>query len=108
MVGHTGNIPAAVSAVEHVDRCLGKAVQVLKGVGAKIMVTSDHGNAEGMIEQDGSGNTAHSTNLVPLVLLEEGAKLREGAGLSDVAPTILRFLGLEVPPEMTGRPICES
>ena len=69
------------------------------------MVTSDHGNAETMLAADGSPDTAHSTDQVPLVVLDEGVKLREGAGLSDIAPTVLQFLGLEAPPEMTGRPL---
>ncbi|MBC7293792.1 MAG: alkaline phosphatase family protein, partial [Thermoleophilia bacterium] len=106
MVGHTGNIAATVAAIEHVDRCLGQVLAVLEGVGARVVVTADHGNAECMLEPDGSVNTAHTTNKVPLILLEEGRTLREGAGLSDVAPTMLCFLGLEVPPEMTGRPLC--
>ncbi|HLA81783.1 MAG TPA: 2,3-bisphosphoglycerate-independent phosphoglycerate mutase [Thermoleophilia bacterium] len=108
MVGHTGNISAAVEAIEHVDRCLGRVLQVLEGVGAKIMVTADHGNAEAMIEPDGSMNTAHATNPVPLILLDSGAELREGAGLSDVAPTVLCFLGLKMPAEMSGRSLCET
>jgi 2,3-bisphosphoglycerate-independent phosphoglycerate mutase len=108
MVGHTGSLSATVEAVEHVDRCLGEALQVLEGVGAKIMVTADHGNAEAMVGEDGAGNTAHTTNPVPLVLLEKGKGLREGAGLADVAPTILCFLGLAVPAEMTGRALCET
>ncbi|MCL5735813.1 MAG: 2,3-bisphosphoglycerate-independent phosphoglycerate mutase [Actinobacteria bacterium] len=106
MVGHTGNIRAAVEAVEDVDRCLGRALQAIEGLGAKIIVTSDHGNAEAMLEPDRSVNTAHTTNPVPLILLEGGVALREGAGLSDIAPTVLCFLGLTIPAEMTGRPIC--
>jgi len=105
MVGHTGNLAATVEAIEHVDRCLGTVLAVLAEVGAKVVVTADHGNAESMLEPDGSANTAHSTALVPLVVLEEGLHLRESAGLSDVAPTLLRFLGLEIPEEMTGRPL---
>lgn len=108
MVGHTGNIPATVRALEHVDGCLGRVVAALQKVGAKVIVTADHGNAESMLEPDGSPNTAHTTNPVPLVVLEQGVVLREGAGLSDVAPTILSFLGLETPPEMTGRSLRRS
>ena len=106
MVGHTGNLPATVEAIEHVDRCLGKVLKVFEGVGTKVIVTADHGTADVMLEPDGSVNTAHTTDRVPLVLLEEGADLSEGAGLSDVAPTVLCFLGLEIPAEMTGRPLC--
>jgi 2,3-bisphosphoglycerate-independent phosphoglycerate mutase len=108
MVAHTGKIPAAVEAVQHVDICLGKVVKVLEEVEAKIIVTADHGNAEVMLEPDRSVSTAHTTDRVPLVLLDEAAVLREGAGLSDVAPTVLCFLGLEVPAEMTGHTLCES
>jgi 2,3-bisphosphoglycerate-independent phosphoglycerate mutase len=106
MVGHTGNIPATVAALEHVDSCLGRVVEILGAVGAKIMVTADHGNAEAMLQPDGSADTAHSTDRVPLVVLEERVKLREGAGLADIAPTLLCFLGLPAPPEMTGKPLC--
>ncbi len=72
----------------------------------KVIVTADHGNAEHMLEANGDSNTAHSTGEVPLVVLEHWLTLREGAGLSDVAPTLLHFLGLEAPAEMTGRCLC--
>lgn len=108
MVGHTGNLPAAVQAIEHVDRCLGRVLRVLEGVGAKIIVTSDHGNAEEMLEADGSASTAHSMGKVPLVVLDREMSLREGAGLSDVAPTLLEFLCLQVPAQMTGRSLCRE
>ncbi|OFW58122.1 MAG: phosphoglycerate mutase (2,3-diphosphoglycerate-independent) [Actinobacteria bacterium RBG_16_64_13] len=106
MVGHTGNLGATVEAVGHVDRCLGQVLQVLAKVGAKVIVTADHGNAEDMLEADGSIDTAHSTGKVPLVVVDDSVELREQAGLSDVAPTILCFLGLEVPSEMSGRRLC--
>jgi 2,3-bisphosphoglycerate-independent phosphoglycerate mutase len=108
MVGHTGNLPATVEAVAHVDRCLGKVLKVLEGVGARVIVTADHGNAEEMVEADGAINTAHSTGRVPLVLLDRKVNLRGGAGLSDVAPTLLCFMGLEAPADMTGRSLCEG
>jgi 2,3-bisphosphoglycerate-independent phosphoglycerate mutase len=106
MVGHTGNIPATVAAIEHVDRCLGRVLEILAGRGAKTMVTSDHGNAEMMLRPDGSTDTAHSTDQVPLIVLDEGPRLRQGAGLADIAPTVLRFLGLPAPAEMTGTAVC--
>jgi 2,3-bisphosphoglycerate-independent phosphoglycerate mutase len=106
MVGHTGDIPATVEAIEHVDHCLGKVLKVLEGLGAKVIVTSDHGNAESMVETDGDANTAHTTAKVPLVVLDERLTVREGAGLADVAPTLLCFMGLEAPTEMTGRSLC--
>ncbi len=76
MVGHTGDIQATVAALEHVDRCLGRAIDILSAAGAKIMVTADHGNAEAMLQPDGSVDTAHSTDRVPLIVLDEGIKLR--------------------------------
>jgi 2,3-bisphosphoglycerate-independent phosphoglycerate mutase len=106
MVGHTGNIAATIAALEHVDGCLGRVVDILTACGAKIMVTSDHGNAEMMLQPDGSVDTAHSTDQVPLIVLEEQVKLREGAGLADIAPTVLCFLGLPAPAEMTGTLLC--
>jgi len=106
MVGHTGNLAATIEAVGHVDRCLGRVLQVLDALEAKVIVTSDHGNAEEMLEASGESNTAHSTGRVPLVLLDRHAVLREGSGLSDVAPTVLCFLGLQAPEEMTGRSLC--
>jgi len=108
MVGHTGVIKATVEAIEHVDRCLGTVLETLDSAGARVMVTADHGNAEDMLEPDGSVNTAHSTGRVPLVVIDPEVTLREGAGLSDVAPTLLRFLGLDVPALMTGRPLVEE
>jgi 2,3-bisphosphoglycerate-independent phosphoglycerate mutase len=106
MVGHSGDIPATVEAVEHVDACLGRVLKVLESLGAKVIVTSDHGNAESMLEGDGDVNTAHTTVEVPVVVLDEEVKVHDGAGLADVAPTILCFMGLEQPPEMTGRSLC--
>jgi len=102
MVGHTGSIPAAVEAIEAVDACLAQVIaQVHRGAGACI-VTADHGNAEHMLEQDGSPNTAHTLNPVPLVLTVPGLELADGGVLADVAPTALEALGIEQPGEMTG------
>ncbi|MCX8033487.1 MAG: 2,3-bisphosphoglycerate-independent phosphoglycerate mutase [Thermoleophilia bacterium] len=105
MVGHTGDLEATIQAIEHVDRCLGFVLDALDRLGAHVIVTGDHGNAEVMLEPDGSPNTAHTTSPVPVVVLRSGLRLREDAGLADVAPTLLHFLGLEAPPEMTGRPL---
>jgi 2,3-bisphosphoglycerate-independent phosphoglycerate mutase len=102
MVGHTGSIPAATRAVETVDRCLGEVVEAVTATGGGLIVTADHGNADDMLEPDGSPNTAHSTNPVPLVVTVEGLDLREGV-LADVAPTALGLLGIEVPAAMRGR-----
>ncbi len=108
MVGHTGDIDAAVRAVEAVDLCLAEVVSTVHGSGGACMVTADHGNADHMLEADGSPNTAHSTNPVPLIVTVEGLGLADGGILADVAPTALAVLGIEPPPEMTGRPLIAS
>ncbi len=104
MVGHTGVISAAVTAVETVDACLGEVVAAVHRGGGVCVVTADHGNADHMLEPDGSPNTAHSLNPVPLIVTSPAVALRPGGGiLADVAPTVLQLLGLEQPPAMTGR-----
>jgi 2,3-bisphosphoglycerate-independent phosphoglycerate mutase len=108
MVGHTGVIPAAVAAVETVDRCLGEVVSEVHRSGGACIVTADHGNCDVMLEPDGSPNTAHSTNPVPLVLTVGGAELADGGILADVAPTALALLGIEQPAEMTGRSLLDG
>jgi 2,3-bisphosphoglycerate-independent phosphoglycerate mutase len=107
MVGHTGVIPAAVRAVETVDRCLGEVVEAVHASGGACIVTADHGNADNMLEPDGSPNTAHSLNPVPLIVTVPGLTLRDGGILADVAPTVLRVLGIPQPAEMTGRSLIE-
>ena len=103
MVGHTGVVPAVVEAVEVVDACLGRVVEATHARGGVCLVTADHGNAEQLLEADGvSPHTAHTTNLVPLVLTTHGWGLQERGGLADLAPTALRLLGLDIPAEMTG------
>jgi 2,3-bisphosphoglycerate-independent phosphoglycerate mutase len=104
MVGHTGVIPAAVEAIETVDACLARIVGAVRGSGGACIVTADHGNADHMLEPDGSPNTAHSLNPVPIVVTVDGARLDAGGGiLADVAPTALELLGIAQPPQMTGR-----
>ena len=108
MVGHTGVIPAAVAAVETVDECLGQVLDAVAARGGVAVVTADHGNADHMLEPDGSPNTAHSLNPVPLILTAAGMTLRgQGGILADVAPTVLDLLGIAQPPEMTGRSLIE-
>jgi 2,3-bisphosphoglycerate-independent phosphoglycerate mutase len=102
MVGHTGVIPAAVSAVEEVDGRLGEVIAAVHAKGGAAIVTADHGNCEQMLEPDGSPNTAHSTNPVPLIVTVEGIHLRNGGILADVAPTALDLLGIPQPEAMTG------
>jgi len=108
MVGHTGVIDAAVKAVETVDECLGRVLEAVHGSGGACIVTADHGNADEMLEEDGSPDTAHSLNPVPFVV-SAGAGALSGEGiLADVAPTALELLGIEQPPEMTGRSLIRS
>jgi len=102
MVGHTGVIPAAVRAIETVDACLGAVVAAVHGSGGVCVITADHGNADNMLEPDGSPNTAHSLNPVPIIVTADVPGLREGGILADVAPTLLALLGRERPGEMTG------
>ena len=108
MVGHTGVIGAAVKAVETVDRCLGELIDAVHASHGVCLITADHGNAEHMLESDGSPNTAHSTNLVPLVLTALGLKIRPEGTLASVAPTVLEVLGLAQPAEMTGTSMIAS
>ena len=103
MVGHTGVIPAAVSAIEAVDACLGDVVDAVHASGGACLITADHGNADHMLEPDGSPNTAHSLNPVPLILTVPGPDLAAGGVLADVAPTVLDMLGIKQPAAMTGR-----
>jgi 2,3-bisphosphoglycerate-independent phosphoglycerate mutase len=108
MVGHTGVIPAAVEAVETVDRCLGEVVAAVHESGGACFITADHGNADHMLEEDGSPNTAHSLNPVPVIVTVPGLALRDGGVLADVAPTVLAMLGIEQPREMTGRSLVDG
>jgi 2,3-bisphosphoglycerate-independent phosphoglycerate mutase len=121
MVGHTGVIPAAVAAIETADECLGEVLDVVRDSGGVCVVTADHGNADHMLEPDGSPNTAHSLNPVPLIVTARGLELRahphghtlEGTGerggiLADVAPTVLDLLGIPQPAQMTGKSLIED
>jgi len=108
MVGHTGSIPAAVTALEAVDECLGVVAAAVHRAGGACIVTADHGNADNMLEPDGSPNTAHSVNPVPFVVTVEGVALAGGGILADVSPTALALLGLPKPAAMTGRSLLET
>jgi 2,3-bisphosphoglycerate-independent phosphoglycerate mutase len=106
MVGHTGSIPAAILAVESVDACLGRILEAAEHGGARLIITADHGNADMMVDPvTHQPHTAHTTNPVPLVVLDpdETVPLRGGGALCDVGPTALALLGLTFPPEITGR-----
>jgi 2,3-bisphosphoglycerate-independent phosphoglycerate mutase len=108
MVGHTGVIPAAVRAVETVDECLGRVVAAVHEAGGACLITADHGNCDHMLEPDGSPNTAHSLNPVPVIVTMPGLSLRADGGiLADVAPTLLQLLGVSHPAAMTGRSLIE-
>jgi len=109
MVGHTGIIPAAVTACEAVDRCVGEVLGELTAMGGMALVTADHGNAEKMLD-GGAPYTAHTLNEVPLILVDEnrsGAALRPGV-LGDIAPTLLHMMGLPKPAEMTGTSLLDE
>ena len=108
MVGHTGSIPAATAACETVDECLGQVVDAVHASGGACIVTADHGNADDMLEPDGSPQTAHSLNPVPLIVTAEVGELRSGGILADVAPTVLMLMGIDAPAEMTGKSLVQS
>ena len=107
MVGHTGSIPAAITACETVDACLADVVRAVTESGGVVVVTADHGNADNMLEPDGSPNTAHSLNPVPLIVTADVPSLRDGGILADVAPTVLDLLGMEQPAGMSGQSLVE-
>ena len=105
MVGHTGNLDAAIKAVEALDECVGKVVDEVVKKGGNLLITADHGNAEQMIDYDtGEPHTAHTTNPVPLILISADStlKLKSGGKLADLAPTMLDLMKLDKPDEMTG------
>ena len=102
MVGHTGNMQAAIKAVEAVDTELQKVVTAATEMGYKTLITADHGNADQMVKADGSPHTAHTTSLVPVILVGLGDELLHEGKLADIAPTLLKMMGLAKPSEMTG------
>ncbi len=112
MVGHTGKLDKTIAACQYVDTCLGWITKAIRQAGGVTMITADHGNAEQMINlETGQPHTAHTSNPVPFHLIDDAARglqLRSGGALEDVAPTVLGLLGIESPPEMTGRDLRES
>ncbi|MEH2080688.1 MAG: 2,3-bisphosphoglycerate-independent phosphoglycerate mutase [Nostoc sp.] len=118
MVGHTGQIDATITAIETVDRCLGRLLESVIKAGGTTIITADHGNAEYMLDEGGNPWTAHTTNPVPFILVEgekvkipgygTNVELRSDGKLSDIAPTILEILHLPQPPEMTGRSLLKT
>ena len=111
MVGHTGKLDAAVQACAVVDECVGRMADAVRARGGRLLLIADHGNCEVMISPDGSPQTAHTTNPVPCILLDAagGAPVRLADGkLADVAPTLLRLWGMDIPAEMSGTPLVQS
>jgi 2,3-bisphosphoglycerate-independent phosphoglycerate mutase len=111
MVGHTGVLPAGLTAVETVDKCLARVVDVAQAKGATLLITADHGNCEMMIDPaTGGPHTSHTTNPVPFLIVGDGVAgdLRAGGSLRDVGPTLLNLLGVERPAEMTGKDLRET
>lgn len=108
MVGHTGNFYAAVKAVDTVDNCVGRLVDEILSRGGNAIITADHGNADKMLEEDGSPFTAHTTNPVPFILVNNeliNVKLSDSGRLCDITPTMLDIMGIDKPKEMTGKSI---
>jgi 2,3-bisphosphoglycerate-independent phosphoglycerate mutase len=104
MVGHTGNLSAAITAVEAVDKCLEAVVRAIQSTRGELLITADHGNIEQMTDHEsGQSHTAHTTNPVPLIYLGRNARAIEGGALRDIAPTMLSLLGLKAPARMTGQ-----
>ena len=107
MVGHTGVYDAIVAAVKAVDKCVEKVVEAAKRNGYEVVQIADHGNADNAVNPDGTPNTAHSLNPVPIVVVSDRVKAVHDGILADVAPTVLKLMGLEQPSEMTGKPLVE-
>ena len=102
MVGHTGVIPAAIKAVSVIDECVGEVYEKVLELGGTMLITADHGNSEQLLDDDNNPFTAHTTNMVPLIVTNSHINLKEDGKLGDLAPTILQLLGLEIPEEMDG------
>lgn len=105
MVGHTGLYEAICKAVETVDQCVGRVVDAARTNGYTILITADHGNADNAVNSDGTPNTAHSLNPVPFIIVDEEIKSSHDGRLADIAPTILKLMGIPQPEDMTGEPL---
>jgi 2,3-bisphosphoglycerate-independent phosphoglycerate mutase len=104
MVGHTGNLAAAIKAIETLDTCVGRIATAMQSTGGEVIITADHGNAEMMFDgANQQAHTQHTTNKVPLIYLGRPASLAQDGALSDLAPTLLHLMGLAQPVEMTGK-----
>jgi len=108
MVGHTGILEAAIQSVEAVDVCIGRVVEAMRSTGGEVLITADHGNAETMLDPlTKQPHTAHTTNLVPFVYIGRAAEMQDSGALEDIAPTLLRMMGLPQPSEMSGHPLIQ-
>jgi 2,3-bisphosphoglycerate-independent phosphoglycerate mutase len=109
MVGHSGNMAATIRAVEVVDGCLERVITSARSAGYTTIITADHGNADRMVDEGGGPFTAHTTNLVPFIVVSDREKytMRKGGRLADIAPTVLRIMGIQVPDEMDGVPLAD-
>lgn len=106
MVGHTGVYEAAVKAVETLDACIAQVVDAVRDVDGQLLITADHGNAEQMRDSaTGQAHTAHTSLPVPLIYVGKPARVVEGGKLWDIAPTLLTLMAMEIPQEMTGKPL---
>ena len=106
MVGHTGVMEAAIKAIEALDKLVPQIVDAVLAKGGQILLTADHGNADEMLDENGNVMTAHSLNDVPLInISSDPLPLKDGGRLCDIAPTMLKLMGLEIPEEMTGTPL---
>jgi 2,3-bisphosphoglycerate-independent phosphoglycerate mutase len=109
MVGHTGDLGAAIRAIEAIDSNLGRAIEAMRAIGGEALITADHGNAETMRDEiNNQPHTAHTTNLVPLIYIGRQACLADTGALEDIAPTLLKMMGLPQPPDMTGDALIEA
>jgi 2,3-bisphosphoglycerate-independent phosphoglycerate mutase len=104
MVGHTGNLDAAIKAMEALDACIGQVVNAMETIGGEVIITADHGNAELMEDYENKQvHTQHTTNVVPLLYIGRKATIKPHGKLSDIAPTLLHLMGEKQPSEMTGQ-----
>ena len=106
MVGHSGNMEAAVKAIEALDVCISRVVNAMQECGGEVLITADHGNAEQMLDRaTKQAHTAHTLNPVPFLYIGRPARIAANGALQDVVPTLLTMMGLPQPPEMTGSPL---
>ena len=105
MVGHSGMLEPTVKAIEAVDECLGQIVDLILSKGGTAIITADHGNSDEVVDMEGNPMTAHTTNPVPIIITKESVDISDGGILADLAPTMLKLMGIDQPEEMTGRPL---